>query len=66
MTPIYRNLPEWPQEHIKSDVRAKTWCGLAYDIPDVRKTPRTGKPLCPRCWAVENYEAEPASPPPLF
>jgi hypothetical protein len=66
MTPIYRNDPTWAHEHIKSDVRCTTWCGLQYDIPTARQTPRTGKPLCEHCRSVENGDTEPGSPPRLF
>ena len=61
-TPI--NAPRMVLEHLKAEVRGTTWCGMRYDVGD--KTPRSGKPECSECRAIENGEAPPKAPRPLF
>ncbi len=61
-TPI--NTPGMLLEHLKADVRGTTWCGLRYTVSD--KAPRSGKPECSACRAIENGEEATAVLPPLF
>lgn len=60
------NTPEWPVEHLKSEVRATVWCGLRYDIGVSRATPQTEKPVCEECQKIEDGEAPSKAPIPLF
>lgn len=63
-TPI--NHPKMVLEHLKADIRGTTWCGLKYDVLTVRETPRSGKPECHECRAIEDGDAPIKTPPPLF
>lgn len=60
------NTPYWDVEHLKSDIRATTWCGERYDIGAARETPRSGKPECAQCRKIEDGDAPYVTAPPLF
>ena len=62
-TPI--NMPDWTVEHLKAESRGATWCGERYDVLTSRATPRSGKPECFECGAIERGAAPSKAPPPV-